>query len=324
MTPALRRAKEVLKIESRAVSDQLRHLDASFDRAVNALHAVSRGGGQIVVMGIGKSGIIGRKIAATFSSTGSPSVFFHPAEGLHGDLGMIRARDAVLVLSASGETEEIRRILPVLKERGLLLVAMTSDAKSRLARACDYLIRCAVRKEACPLNLAPTASTTAMLALGDALAMALMEKKGFRADDFAKLHPGGALGKKLFLHVKDVMRTGRNCPQVRSNASVREALLEMTRTRMGATLVAGGRGELAGFFTDGDLRRQLQKDARIMERRVDEVMTKKPATLHPDQTLYEALELIKSRGFDNVPVVDAKRRPVGILDERDLLAEGIV
>jgi arabinose-5-phosphate isomerase len=320
----LRRARQVLEIEAQAVRDQLRHLDAGFSGAVQSLHAATERGGQIVVMGIGKSGLVGRKIAATLSSTGSPAVFFHPAEGLHGDLGMIRPRDGVLALSASGETEEIRKILPLLKEKGLVLVAMTSERKSRLARAADHVVCSHVRQEACPLNLAPTASTTAMLALGDALAMALMERKGFKPSDFARLHPGGSLGKRLLLTVKDLMRTGRQNPVVRSDRTVQEALLEMTRTRLGATHVVDAKGFAVGFFTDGDLRRHLQKDALVLKSRLALVMTKNPKTIRPEQSLHEALEIIKAYGFDNLPVVDGKGRPVGILDERDLLSEGVV
>ena len=319
----LKRAREVLRIESQAVRDQLRHLDRNFAAAVQVLHETVARGGQIVVMGIGKSGLIGRKIAATLSSTGSPALFFHPAEGLHGDLGAIRERDCVLALSASGETEEIRKILPVLKERRLPLVALTGERRSRLARAADSLVLCTVRREACPLNLAPTASTTAMMALGDAIAMALMEKKGFKPADFARLHPGGALGKKLFMRVKNLMHTGKDNPVVRRDRTVREALLEMTRTRLGATHVVDASGRLVGFFTDGDLRRRLQKDGEVLHRPVEAVMTRRPRTISPDHTLHEALDLIRTLGFDNLPVVDGKGRPVGILDERDLLAEGI-
>ena len=324
MSAELRRARRVLEIEAQAVRDQIRHLDPGFFGAVQALHEATERGGQIVVMGIGKSGLVGRKVAATLSSTGSPAVFFHPAEGLHGDLGMIRPRDGVLALSASGETEEIRKILPILKEKGLVLVAVTSERKSRLARAADHVVCSKVRQEACPLNLAPTASTTAMLALGDALAMALMEKKGFKPADFARLHPGGSLGKRLLLTVRDLMRTGRQNPVVRMDRTVQEALLEMTRTRLGATHVVDARGRSVGFFTDGDLRRHLQTDAGLLKARLDRVMTRNPRTIAPERTLHEALEVLKTHGFDNLPVVDAQGRPVGILDERDLLAEGIV
>lgn len=319
----LKSAREVLSIEAQAVKDQKAHIDGQFVRAVQILKEVTDSGGQVVVMGIGKSGLIGRKIAATLSSTGTPSLFFHPSEGLHGDLGMIQARDAILALSASGETEEIKKILPTLKERNLPLIALTAKAASRLGRAADVVIRTQVRKEACPMNLTPTASTTAMLALGDALAIALMQKRGFKPSDFARLHPGGSLGKKLFLKVSDLMHKGKENPVVSSDKTVRQALKEMTRTRLGATHVVNGKGELVGFFTDGDLRRKLEKGMDILNRRIKEVMTPNPTTITPDKTLHEALNLLRTRGFDNIPVVDGQGKPVGILDERDLLAEGV-
>ncbi len=319
----LQRAKEVLKIESDAVRDQIRHLNGQFVKAVETFHEITQNGGQIVVMGIGKSGLIGRKIAATLSSTGTPAIFFHPSEGLHGDLGMIRPQDAVLALSHSGESDEIKKMLPILKERGLPLIAMTQGTRSPLGRLADLVIMTAVKKEACPLNLAPTASTTAMLALGDALAMALMEKKGFRPQDFAKLHPGGSIGKKLNMKVRDVMRKGKDNPTVRKGLTVRSALLEMTRTRLGAVAVTDASGRLAGFFTDGDLRRRLQKNSDLLSWKIEKVMTKNPCTIAADQTLDVALRLLKSRGIDNIPVVNGSGKPVGILDERDLLSEGI-
>lgn len=319
----LARAREVLRIESEAVRDQMRHLNGGFEKAVEIFLRVNASGGQIIVMGIGKSGLIGRKIAATLSSTGSPAIFFHPAEGLHGDLGMIRAQDGVLALSQSGESEEIRKILPILKERGLPLIAMTQGRNSRLGRLADILISSAVRKEACPLNLAPTASTTAMLALGDALAMALMEENGFDFKDFARLHPAGSLGKKLAFKVSDLMRKGNDNPVVRKGSLVRAALLEMTRTRLGATSVVDARGRLIGFFTDGDLRRRLGRSPNVLSMKIESVMNRNPTRVTPEKNIHEALLLIKTRAFDNLPVVDSGGRPVGVLDERDLLAQGI-
>lgn len=320
----IKRAREVLSIESQALRDQIPHIDPAFVKAVDILHGVIERGGQMVIMGIGKSGLVGRKIAATLSSTGTPAIFLHPAEGLHGDLGMIQSRDGVLALSSNGETEEIKNILPILKGRCLALIAMTSGPGSRLGRAADVVIRSSVRKEACPMNLTPTASTTAMLALGDALAMVLMEKRGFKPTDFARLHPGGSLGKKLSLTVGDLMHQGRNNPITLMTRKVREALLEMTRTRLGATNVVNRQGKLVGFFTDGDLRRKLEKNARILEEPVEKVMTKNPSCITPDKTLHEALNILKKGNFDNLPVVNGSGKPLGILDERDLLAEGIV
>ncbi len=317
-------AKEVLKLESQAVHDQISHLDSSFNEAVQALIKVTKLGGQVVVMGIGKSGLIARKISATLSSTGTPSFFFHPTEGLHGDLGMIRPTDGVLILSSSGETDEIKKILPLLKERKLLLIALTSEKKSRLAKACDFVLCSKVKKEACPMNLTPTASTTAMLALGDAIAIALMRMKGFKASDFARLHPGGNLGKKLTLTVRELMHTGKNNPIVKIEAHVKDALIEMSRTRLGATNVVNGDGKLVGFFTDGDLRRRLQKDSDLLKKSIREVMTLNPTVITPEKNLHEALILIQGKRFDNLPVVDENGKSIGVLDERDLLAEGIV
>ena len=315
----LKRAREVLKIEAEAVFSQLSHVGPHWVSIVNAIDQTTKRGGKIVVMGIGKSGIIGRKISATFSSTGTPAIFFHPSEALHGDLGMIQKNDIILALSASGETEEIKKILPVLKQKKMVLISITGNPQSELARLSNYVINSAVSNEACPLNLAPTASTTSMLALGDALAMCLMELKKFKPTDFALLHPGGSLGKKLTLTVKDVMHTGKQNPIVYCDSSVREALLEMTRTRLGATHVVDRKGILKGFFTDGDLRRKLQQDPQLLEYSMTQVMTSKPRTITLDKTLHEALILIRNYGVDNIPVVDSKGKPIGILDERDLL-----
>lgn len=323
MNSILKIAQEVIQLESEAVKDQLKNLNSSFEKAVEAFLEINRNGGQIIVMGIGKSGLIGRKISATLSSTGTPAIFFHPTEGLHGDLGLLRPEDAVLILSSSGETEEIKKILPNLKERKLLIVAMTSRKHSRLARFADIVICSRVKREACPLNLTPTSSTTAMLSLGDALAICLMRKKGFNSSDFAKFHPGGSLGKKLSLKVKDLMRRGKENPMIKIGSRVEQALLEMTRTKMGATHVVNEKNQLVGFFTDGDLRRQLQKNPLLLKQPIQKAMTKKPITIDPENTLHEALQLIQTHGFDNLPVVDKKGKPIGILDERDLLAEGI-
>ena len=315
----LRHAEEVLTIEADAVRYQLKHLDDDFIAAVHSLAAAAQNQRKVIVMGIGKSGLIGRKIAATLSSTGTPAIFFHPSEGMHGDLGMIQSGDVLIALSASGETEEIKKILPVLKDRKLTLIALTSDKNSRLGKSADWVICSAVQREACPLNLAPSASTTAMLALGDALAIAVMKERKFKAEDFARLHPGGSLGKRLSWKVEQVMRKGKENPVVQSGVSVREALLEMTRTQMGATLVINKQGRLTGFFTDGDLRRQLQKNGNILDVKIDRVMTKNPKTISADQTLHEAMEIFKICGCDNAPVIDKSGRPLGILDERDIL-----
>lgn len=316
----LHRAREVLAIEARAVEDQRRVIGRPF---VKAVESIAQCPGRVVMIGIGKSGLIARKIAATLTSTGTPAVFVHPAEMSHGDWGAVSLHDVVLALSFSGETEEIRKLLPFIRERELKLIVVTGRERSRLAAAAELVLPVRVRKEACPYNLTPTASTTAMVALGDALAMAVMERKGFRASDFARLHPGGMLGKRLQMQVKEIMHRGRNNPVVIDKQSVQEALLVMTKTRLGATSVVNRRGRLVGFFTDGDLRRCLQKNGLTLECSIRTVMTPAPVTIHPDQLASEAAELLKRFHCDNLPVVDQRGRPVGVVDERDLLAEGL-
>lgn len=326
MTPTddkslLKRARDVLRLESVTVAAQRRALGADF---LHAVKLISRCGGRVVVIGVGKSGLIGRKIAATLSSTGTPSTFVHPSEGMHGDLGMITRRDVVLGLSYSGETAELKQLLPSIRLMRVPLIAMTGRRHSGLASAADSVLLLSVRREACPYNLTPTTSTTAMLALGDALAMAVMQARGFKPDDFARLHPGGILGKRLLWTVRDLMHKGEQMPVVRAGQSVREALAEMTAKRLGATCVVNAGGRLTGYFTDGDFRRLAPKDPDLLSRRIEDVMTREPHVIDPDTTAGEAAELIRRRRFDNMPVVDRRRRPIGVLDERDLLAEGLL
>jgi len=316
----LERARRTLRLEARAVADQVRHVDAGF---LKAAQTIARARGRVVVMGIGKSGLIGRKLAATLSSTGAPSLFVHPTESLHGDMGMLMAGDIVLALSHSGETEELKKILPVIKNRKLPLIALTGQPASRLGRAADLVINVGVRQEACPYNITPTSSTTATLAMGDALALLVMELKGFDKDDFARLHPGGALGKRLTMKVADLMHTGAENPVVRQEKKVREALLVMTRTRLGAASVVDSRGVLRGVFTDGDLRRGLQRDPDLLRRTLSDVMTRRPKTVAPGVLAAEVSALFRRLRLDNLPVVDKRGRPVGILDEKDLLDEGL-
>jgi arabinose-5-phosphate isomerase len=316
----LERAKLTLQIEAKAVKDQIDHLDGNFVRAVEMVTACR---GRIVVMGLGKSGLIGRKIAASMSSVGVPSVFVHPAECLHGDLGMIMAGDIVLVLSYTGETDEIKKVLPVIRNMNINVIVMTGRPGANVWKKADVIINTKIEKEACPYNLVPTASTTAMLALGDAMALSAAEKKGFKKEQLARFHPAGGLGKRLTVKVKDIMRGGKNNPVIREQHTVNEALLVMTRTRVGATSVVNKEGKLIGFFTDGDLRRKLQKDKLLLGRTIGEVMTRSPLTIDPDSLAADAAALLKKNNVDNVPVVNAQGKPVGILDERDLLAEGI-
>lgn len=313
-------AKEVLTIEAQAIVEQKKHLDKNFAKAAELITNCQ---GRIIFIGVGKSGLIARKIAATFSSTGTPAFYLHPGEGIHGDIGIIMPGDLTLALSYSGETEEIKKILPAIKRMNIKMIALTANPHSRLAQKSDVVINVRINKEACPYNLVPTASTTAMLAMGDALAIAILKKKGFRAEDFARLHPGGTLGKILLLTVQEIMHKGKDNPKILEDKTVREALLEMTRTRLGATNVIDQQGRLAGFFTDGDLRRKLATDNYILNRKIYEVMNAKPFTVSAQTLAIEALKLMQEHGFDNIPVVDNRNRPLGIIDERDLLAEGL-
>ncbi len=316
-------ARKVFKIEEAGLRVTRRALGQDFLRAVDRLKNIR---GRVIVIGVGKSGLIGRKLAATLTSTGTSAIFMHPSEALHGDLGLVDGNDAVLALSFSGETEELKKLLPFLRRLKIPIVAITGYRSSRLAKESDVTLDAPVRREACPYNITPTASATAMLALGDALAMALMKAKGFGREDFARFHPGGALGRRLNLLVEDVMRRGAANPIVREAADVREALFVMTKTRSGAASVVDHRGRLAGFFTDGDLRRYLHRKGKerengvfLLDRPVRDVMTKKPMALSPKATLEDAARLFKNKNFDNAPVVDGRGFPIGLIDERDLL-----
>lgn len=317
---SLKMAREVLRIESEAIRSLLPRINRSFDRVVSILLEAK---GRIVLMGMGKPGIIAQKISATLSSTGTPSLWLHPADAFHGDLGRVTRSDVVVALSNSGETEEITRLLPLLKKIGVALVAMTGNPRSTLARNSDHVLDVGIKKEACPLGLAPTASTTAMLAMGDALCVALQSRRHFRREDFAFLHPGGVLGKRL-LKVKDIMRTGRSNPVVRAETSVREALFAITRARAGSTSVVNRSGKLIGIFTDGDLRRHLKEEPDVSRRKISSLMTRRPATIGPERLATEALRLLQEKKIDELPVVDRKGRPIGLLDVQDLLRAGIV
>lgn len=314
-------AKRVLRIEARAIKNLIPLMGSNFEKAVEMVASCK---GKIVVMGMGKSGLVGKKIAATLASTGTPAFFLHPAEGILGDVGMMAEGDLVLALSYSGQTEEIEKLLPVIRKMNLKLIAITGRPKSKLAKRSDVVINVKVEEEACPYNVVPTASTTAMLAMGDALAISLLKRKKFKKEDFARLHPGGILGKKLLLRVGDIMRKGRDNPTIGQEKTVREALLVMTETRLGATSIVDSSGKLVGFFTDGDLRRRLQKDERILNKKIHKVMTRNPKTITQDRLAIDAAKMMQEMKFDNMPVVDNKGRPIGIVDERDLLSEGIL
>lgn len=311
-------ARQVIDTEYRALALSKKSVDENFLKAVRV---IAKSKGRVVVLGIGKSGLIGRKIAATMASTGTPAFFVHPVEALHGDLGMITPGDVILAISFSGQTEEINRILPALERRKLTIIAMTGHPQSKLAQLADIHLTIHIEREACPYNLAPTASTTATLAVGDALALCLMKMKHFEKRDFAAFHPGGSLGKLLTQQVKDLMRTGKDNPVVPLTANVKDALFVMTQTSgTGATSVVDKKGKLAGYFTDGDLRRLMQyQGAEVLGKKISEVMTKNPYHLLDTLPAIEAAKKIHATRVDNLPVLDKTGRVVGIIDEKDLI-----
>jgi arabinose-5-phosphate isomerase len=308
-------ARRVLRIEAKALEDILARLDESFNQAVEILLACK---GRVVVTGMGKSGLIGRKIAATFSSTGAPSLFLHPAEALHGDLGMVLAGDVVLAVSYGGETEEIVALLPTFKRLALPLVTLTGNVRSTLAAASDVVLDAGVREEACSLNLAPTASTTAAMALGDALAVALLDRRGFGAADFAAFHPAGRLGKKL-MRVRDLMHSGDAMPRVAPGAAIPDVIYEISNKKLGMTTVLDPAGVLAGIITDGDLRRLMQRRrGETFELTAAECLTANPATIAADEFASLALHTMEQRKITSVVVVDDERRALGVLHLHDL------
>jgi len=318
----MKAARSVIEAESRAVRGLLKTLDADFVKAVRLIESRT---GKTVLLGIGKSGLIARKIAATLSSTGTRSVYLHPVESLHGDLGLIAADDIAIALSYSGETEETAKLIPILKKQGLPVIAITNNPASRLARSADIVLRLRVSSEACPHGIVPTSSTTAMLALGDALAVSLMAINGFDKSRFAQLHPGGSLGKLLNLKVGDLMHKGRENPVVKEGDTLAAALRVMTLTKTGAVSITGRGAKLTGYFTDGDLRRCLQKGKAALSAPISALMTRRPLTVHPETMAMEAARLVSEKRIDNLPVTDARTgRPVGIIDERDLLKEGLL
>jgi arabinose-5-phosphate isomerase len=318
---AIRLAHETLEIEAAAVLGLRQRIDEQFARAVALLLAVP---GRVVVMGMGKSGHIGRKMAATLASTGTPAMFVHPAEASHGDLGMITPADALIAISNSGESEELTAILPVLKRLGVPLIAMTGNPASTLGRHADLVLDTAVGKEACPLNLAPTASTTAQLALGDALAVALLDARGFKAEDFARSHPGGALGRKLLTHVSDVMRRGDEVPKVRPDAGFSAMMREMSAKGLGATAIVDDADRVLGIFTDGDLRRLLERGVDVRNGNAQQFMHADPVTIAHDALAVEAAELMEERRITSVLVVDHDGRLNGALNSNDLMRAKVI
>ena len=312
---ALELARRVLAIEAAAVQALIARID---ERFLTALALILERRGRVVVSGIGKSGHIARKIASTLSSTGTPAYFLHPAEANHGDLGMIESGDVFIAISHSGESEELLSIIPQVKRRGAKLIALTGRADSTLARESDVLLDAGVEQEACPHNLAPTASTTAALALGDALAVALLDARGFSADDFARSHPGGTLGRRLLTHVSDVMRRGDDVPKVAESATFKQALLEISRGRMGMTAVLDSEERVRGIFTDGDLRRSLEKGLNFDQTLVTQVMTAGPRTMRAEALAVEAVQLMERHKVNQLLVVDERGRLVGALNMHDL------
>lgn len=320
-TRALATARETLQIEITSLETLAQRLGETFVAVVQAMLTTS---GRVVVMGMGKSGHVGRKIAATLASTGTPAFFVHPAEASHGDLGMVTSKDLVLALSNSGESQEITALLPVLKREGVRVVAMTGRAGSTLAQHADWVLDSGVEREACPLNLAPTASTTVQLALGDALATALLDARGFRAEDFARSHPGGALGRKLLTHVRDVMRSGQELPTVRPEDDFFTLMRAISAKNLGAAVVVNAEQQVLGIFTDGDLRRRLEVGADLRSARAGELMHPNPRTIQAHALATKAAQMMEQYGITSIPVVDEHGALTGMVHIRDLMLAKVI
>lgn len=318
--PVLGGGKRVLGIEARALAALADRLDHRFEEAVDLLY---RCHGKLVVIGIGKSGLIGQKIAATLASTGTPAFFLHPAEGIHGDLGMLARGDAVIAISNSGETEEVLRLLPYVKRLDLPVLALTGRTNSSLGKHSDVVLDVSVEEEACPMGLAPTASTTAALAMGDALAIAVFERRGFKEEDFIQVHPGGTLGRRLLLRVRDLMHHGDALPIVREEATGRDAILEMTSKKFGMTMVIDGRGRLSRVITDGDLRRMWERGEDVAKATAGEMGSHHPKTMGPDELAARALQIMEQHSITSLVVVQDRDEILGVLHLHDLLKSGI-
>jgi arabinose-5-phosphate isomerase len=319
----LESARKVIRVEAEAVETLAARLDERFARAVEMILECT---GRVVVTGMGKSGLICQKMAATMASTGTPAIFLHPAEGVHGDLGILMKGDLVIAVSNSGETEEIARILPIIKRMGLPLIAMAGNPVSTLARAGDVFLDISIKEEACPLQLAPTASTTVTLAMGDALAVALLQQRGFREEDFALYHPGGALGKRLLLRVEDLMHVGADIPKVKVNTPLKDALYEISSKKLGITGVVDDRGELLGVFTDGDLRRKIEQGLEVLNKPIGEIMSGRPKRILRSNLAAKALQRMEEHKITSLFVFETEQDqvPIGIIHLHDLLKAGVI
>jgi len=313
-------ALQTIELEARSVSQLSAYINEDFEKAIEAMFACK---GRVVVSGIGKSAVIAQKIVATFNSTGTPSIFMHAADAIHGDLGIVQQDDVVIVISKSGESPEIKVLVPLIKNFGNTLIGMVGNMQSYLAKQSDIILNTTVDQEACPNNLAPTTSTTAQLVMGDTLAVCLMEKKGFKSDDFAKFHPGGTLGKKLYLRVSDLY-TGNEKPKVKPSDSLKDVIVEMTQKRLGVTAVTDEMGILLGIITDGDLRRMLKNSVQIDSVKASDIMTRNPKTIGPDELAVSALDLLRKKEITQLAVVGDTGQYLGIIHLHDLIKEGLI
>ncbi|HLF20741.1 MAG TPA: KpsF/GutQ family sugar-phosphate isomerase [Bacteroidota bacterium] len=320
MDPSIERGREVIRIEAEAVAALASKIDKNFSEAVNVIYACK---GRVIVTGMGKSGIVARKIVATMNSTGTASIFLHPSDAVHGDFGMVRKDDVVVCISKSGDTEEIRELLPMFKRLGVKIISMVGNVNSHLAKQSDVVMDISVKEEACPHDLAPTTSTTATLAMGDALAMSLLQKRNFTEEDFAMFHPGGNIGKRLLLKVEEIMISGAAVPKVGETVPLTDAIMEMTSKRLGATCVVDGNDTLRGIITDGDLRRLLQRTTNIANLNAAQAMTRNPKTIRPEMLAAMALDEMESFSITQLVVVDGNHRPIGIVHLHDLVKAGL-
>lgn len=312
--------KEVIRIEAEAVADLQYSINEDFVKAVETIYSSQ---GRVVLTGMGKSGLIARKIVATFNSTGTAAIYLHPTDALHGDLGMVRSEDVVILISKSGETEEISNLLPMLKRMNVKLIAMCGNKNSKLAKECDVILNIGVKEEACPYDLAPTASTTATLALGDALSVALLQKRNFTEEDFAFLHPGGSLGKRLSLKIREIMITGERIPKVSKDSSIKDVIFEITSKRLGTTCVVDNQNKLVGIITDGDLRRLLERTLDIKDLSAKDIMTNKPKVLKADYLASFALQQMENYKITSLVIIDNENHPEGIVHLHDLINLGL-